>query len=43
MANRQKVDKTLRMTAVKFHKQNVSTREIAEAVNRSKIVIGRIM
>ena len=43
MANRQKVDKNLRVTVVKLHKQNVSIREIAERVNRSKSVIGRIV
>ena len=43
MANRQKVDKNLRVTVVKLHKQNVSIGEIAERVNRSKSVIGRIV
>ena len=43
MANGQKVDKTLRMNVVQLHKQNISVREIAEMVNRSKSVIGRII
>ncbi|KAA2237153.1 helix-turn-helix domain-containing protein [Solihabitans fulvus] len=43
MANRQKVDDTLRMKIVKLHKQNFTVREIAETVNRAKSVIGRIV
>ena len=43
MANRQKVDKILRITVVKLHKQNFSIREIAERVNSLKSVIGRIV
>ena len=31
------------MTVLKLHKKNVSIREIAERVNRSKSVIGRIV
>ena len=43
MANRQKVDKNLGMTVVMLYKQNVSNREIAERVNRSKSEIGSIV
>ena len=43
MVNRQKVDNTLRMEMIELHKRNFTVREIAETMNRSKSVIGRIV